>query len=378
MNSLREGLYSPLLSVASRGTGTHKCFPNNNDIKYYLPIEKLYASTALRFFLRRHQVIKLRAKQFNPLARPGVFRDGFIESDLMLQLKKLARFPNAYSAIALGTPGPYNKQSVLLMDKTGEAISLSKVCSSIACRHLQENEIAWLGRLNNFPELQPHIPQLIFAVDIGNLLVVTQSVNSGKLSTRKLEHTHITFLGKLQESCSHSIQFMDSTMHTDMQSRTIRMEANLSLEWRKRINDGITLVEKKLSRITVPMVVAHRDFAPWNIRVTTNGLYVFDWEFASTEYIPLYDIFHFLLMPVALNRRLKSADVIRLIKTAVKFGEQLPDGKLITQSPEAQLLAYLIDLCLFYLESHDGKSGGDVVVKNYARLIDCSNVWCPA
>src|SRR6185295_11179536 len=52
-----------------------------------------------------------------------------------------------------------------------------------------------------------------------------------------------------------------------------------------------------------PFVVAHGDFAPWNIRLDGERIFVIDWEHARAGSNPLGDALHFFLMPRITSRR---------------------------------------------------------------------------
>jgi hypothetical protein len=57
---------------------------------------------------------------------------------------------------------------------------------------------------------------------------------------------------------------------------------------------------RQLDGVTIPCGVSHGDFAPWNTRLGSQGLYVFDWESASWDTPALWDVFHFNTQVAAL------------------------------------------------------------------------------
>jgi len=50
-------------------------------------------------------------------------------------------------------------------------------------------------------------------------------------------------------------------------------------------------------------VLAHGDFAPWNVKVAQGRWTVLDWERGEPEGMPAWDWFHFLIQPMVLVRR---------------------------------------------------------------------------
>jgi hypothetical protein len=101
---------------------------------------------------------------------------------------------------------------------------------------------------------------------------------------------------------------------------------------------ALAKAKQELEGVTIACGVAHGDFAPWNTRLGSQGLYVFDWESASWEGPTLWDIFHFKIQVAALlnkkndlhtsrDRRLgeKASFVLYLLSSACQlFGEESP------------------------------------------------------
>jgi hypothetical protein len=47
-----------------------------------------------------------------------------------------------------------------------------------------------------------------------------------------------------------------------------------------------------LDHLVVPAAIVHGDFAPWNVRLSASRIRAFDWEWASSEGLPLIDSIH--------------------------------------------------------------------------------------
>ena len=110
-------------------------------------------------------------------------------------------------------------------------------------------------------------------------------------------------------------------------------------EWDERVRKGLALLEYKVG-VGVLMSRAHRDMVPWNMRLDgKKEIHVFDWEYSEQEYLPLYDFFHFLLMPKALSGRVAIQDgreTLQKVKLLNWHGD-----KRIVHNPAIQLLGYL-------------------------------------
>ena len=67
-----------------------------------------------------------------------------------------------------------------------------------------------------------------------------------------------------------------------------------SQAWLDRFDEGLTFVRAEFAQTPLPLSMAHGDFAPGNMCRNSDGsLFVFDWEDAVQEGLPLQDWFHF-------------------------------------------------------------------------------------
>ena len=78
-----------------------------------------------------------------------------------------------------------------------------------------------------------------------------------------------------------------------------------------------TAVEELQDDRLLPACWVHGDFAPWNIRSTTDGgCVLIDWEEARADGLPLQDAFHFLHAQDFLFRRKPTTHVALLAQPA--------------------------------------------------------------
>jgi thiamine kinase-like enzyme len=116
------------------------------------------------------------------------------------------------------------------------------------------------------------------------------------------------------------------------------------------------------------MVAAHCDFTPWNTRVNGGDARVFDWEYASYQQLPLFDPLHFVLLAMATKSE-STGSMAKAIQETLKLSRYWLGSELCYKM-EAQVLAYLMSVCAFYLWSVRGKYDSHAVLDTYARLID--------
>jgi hypothetical protein len=156
-------------------------------------------------------------------------------------------------------------------------------------------------------------------------------------------------------------------MHTNISRRSNQLAGLLSREWLSSIRLGLNFVESQLTGYDLGAVLSHRDFSYWNMRAHKGGLIVFDWEYASAGYLPSYDFFHFHLHPIAINRKWSSAEILKMIMFSDDWARR---SKSSMDYAKAELVAYLLDLSLTYLDANNGDERGSVILQNYRELID--------
>lgn len=362
-----------LLTACQHGVASHFAYPATNAPRFFLPLQKQAANAGLLFFLSTKKRIALAARHLTSRLL-GHAKACALETELLTQVKAFACHPSAFSIVSVGTPGPYNKHTVLLVDANGFPLSLAKVASTPAAVTLLENEAHWLTYLGGSNNLKDRIPDFAGSQHFSSgSFVLLQSIGIGSQAGNPLQEEHVRFINDLHEFGSVSRSYLASDMRKAMYARLEKVGANLSSAWSSRAEKSLKILDEQLVGAELPMLAAHRDFAPWNTRQTAHGLFVFDWEYASEDYVPLYDLFHYVLMPAASRKDLTTSDARAALRTILAFEQLLGENK--TTMADFQLLAYLIDLCLFYLDSNNGRDIGDKIVYRYATLIDTFSDW---
>jgi hypothetical protein len=128
--------------------------------------------------------------------------------------------------------------------------------------------------------------------------------------------------------------------------------ADLTQSLPANVEQALKRLHDELGPVSMPLSVAHGDFAPWNTRLGARSLFVLDWERASEGMSPLYDAFNFQALQAApLGRRRGIRDrrfVMRLLEALWPEGEEhLPN----------LYLAYLTDVSLLYSEAQSQAPG---------------------
>ena len=134
------------------------------------------------------------------------------------------------------------------------------------------------------------------------------------------------------------------------------LRERVSDDWQKRLQKGIDVCESLLVDETIPLGLCHRDFVPWNTYLQRDRLYVFDWEYATEQGIPFWDIFHFVFFPAILitsrsgERLIDQWQSYRLRQFLAQYAESI--GVDLAIVPVCFLL-YLIEVSCFHLDMFD-------------------------
>jgi hypothetical protein len=291
-----------------------------------------------------------------------------VESEKLALIRNATGNEAGLSCGRAGTPGPWSKDTILLLNKkTAEPLYIVKAGVGEAVASLLRNEAYWLRTLRDRASLIDHIPELVAHRSGADLSFVAQSPLFGQLDL-ELGELHFAFLRKLQEHSRQTFRLEESRLYRNLRSRLQDISALLPEEWSTRLEKGMRRIEQSLSRGSVLFVDAHNDFTPWNIRVERGVARVFDWEYADSEQLPLFDPLHFALMPMALKSR-TAVQMLQSMRETLQLCRQRL-GEDMCCDGETQALAYLLNLCILYLWSEGGKTGSGRVLQSYTQLID--------
>ena len=343
---------------------THYLFPKGSSPSILLPKNKAAAQIGLRFFLPSARRNKLWIKNAFNLCRKricGTFSNG-VRNTLTLTTADVER-----CTMAIGTPGTYQKHTVLQLDQQLSYLAISKVGTNKATHELLKNEATKLQWLNDEKRLTEHTPKLLGGRKYHEFYAIKESVGEGVPVLIKRDYGNICdFLHMLNVESGKRISFEKSNVYQLLHDRYARLKPLLTMEWQQRAECFLQQFSRLASH-EFRFVLAHRDFAVWNMRLTPKGLFVFDWEYAQFEYPPLYDVFHLYLISQAARGKFHVKNLYSLLYGRTLFSHNDSEYEL---PKDYQLIIYLLDLCLLYLESNNGKDEQDIVVQQYAAALD--------
>ncbi len=284
----------------------------------------------------------------------------------------------ACAAVQVGTSGPYQKATVLLLEKHGEPLGLAKVAMGIRADAMVDREAAWLRHMASIPTMAPNVPQLRAhgGADGGRRFLITD-VGPTNLCSAGFGKDPRRFLAELGR-CSMRIQpFRNSNAQTRVERGLERLLPKLPSDAEQTLVAAAAECERRLRDWSGPLVTAHGDFTPWNARRGNGGLYVFDWEYARDGAIPAHDVLHWLLLPKALRGRSLSVRNLRSVQATVlaflnaAYGLQRWSHDVVS----GMTLHYLLDTMVFY-----GLADGDLnfdhpVIRNFFNMLERRRQW---
>ena len=287
----------------------------------------------------------------------------------------------AYVAFQVGTPGPFQKASALFLGATGEGVALAKTAMAPSGDALVTSEARWLGTLAGIDALATQVPRLLGEGETteGRRYLLASAASS-TCTTLDFTPSHARFLGALGRTCFGTGGFRDSPGARALRRNLDRLRGMLPESRRVALHDAVADCQALLADYDGPLVVSQGDFAPWNIRLHGQEVFVFDWEYASEGANPLSDVLHYLLMPRALRRgRLRGRILDEALRRAQAFARQTyPEWRWRERTVSALALGYLLGVLLHFTVASGRFEVAHPVIATYWQLVKERSSWMAA
>lgn len=300
------------------------------------------------------------------------------KSDLEHQLEQMTGLPQVHLALSPGASGEFRKLTVQVMTEVGEVVAFAKLARSAAARDAVSRESATLADLGQYSQLAGSVPKALGITTIGDALLTLQTPGQGRIAPASFSQVHNQFLMLKATASSRRLPFSRSLMRNNIEAALATLEPHLSPTWRECLTATLVVVDRAFEMIELDLEIAHRDFGPWNCRIQPNGqLFVFDWETAQQEMVPLYDLFDFHLRSHVLLR--VRADTIGFARELLAAGRRWCPETSPTLVPYF-LLAYLLDRALSRLRYARWRKeeAGDTLLTLLAELLETQAYWLHA
>lgn len=287
----------------------------------------------------------------------------------------------AYVAFQVGTPGPFQKASALFLSAEGEAVALAKTAMAPSGDAMVRSEARWLAALAGIEALAAQVPRLLGEGETtqGRRYLVASAAAS-TCTTLDFTPSHARFLGALGRSCFGTGGFRDSPGARALRGNLDRLRGIVAEDHRVALHDAVADCQALLADYDGPLVASQGDFAPWNIRLHGQDVFVFDWEYASEGANPLSDVLHYLLMPQALGRRgLRGRMLAEALRRAQAFARQTyPEWRWRERTVSALALGYLLGVLLHFTVASGRFEAAHPVVASYWQLMKERSSWLAA
>lgn len=244
-----------------------------------------------------------------------------------------------------GTSSPHRKVAVQIMDSSGTIKGFAKVSRNPRVHKLLNHEAGILIRLGMLNLQTINIPKLLYIGEQNDgALLITDTLKTPLTKTKtSLMPGHITALKELAE---RTIESNDGYFIQVLKQRYVHVSEKLTSKWQRRFENGLRYLEAA-NHGFLPSTLTHGDFTPWNTFFTGKKLYVFDWEYAETDYPCSNDLIHFLLATPGFRKKTPIIQ-IRLLCKHIENNYEISLDKAI-----AHLIIYLLSHTLRYVERLD-------------------------
>ncbi|MGE5131175.1 MAG: hypothetical protein ACM3IK_16195 [Sphingomonadaceae bacterium] len=288
-----------------------------------------------------------------------------------------AREP-AYVAFQVGTPGPHQKASALYLTESGEGIALAKTAMASSADATVRREAGWLEMLPSIEPLAGQVPRLLdegVTPEGRRYLVVSAAPSTGTSFT--FTPAHARFLGALGRARLEIGHFRESLVARTLRARLQDLRGILPESRVAAFQAAVADCHAWLSDYGGPLVISQGDFAPWNIRVLSREVFVFDWEYACTAANPLADALHYLLMPRAVRgRRVGGNALATALGRTHEFARQTyPEWRWHERTVSALALAYLLEVLMRFTLASGRFEPRHPVMAAYWQLIERRSSW---
>jgi len=249
-------------------------------------------------------------------------------------------------AFYLGVPAPHRKVTAQVLTPAGNTLAYAKIAISPLAQAAVGVEQRALLRLSESESLRGNVPEVLdsFGWQGGTVLLITAGPPAP--GPKLLSHVHSNFCKELFFSFKEEGIFGESPMWTRMSEIWLRLEHGSPNLLPVHLGLALEELRRELGPVALPLSLAHGDFAPWNTRLASQSLFVFDWERTAEGVTPLYDVFNFQALQAALHKRRSGLPSRRYLRSLLDV--LWPGGQ---KYLPWLYLAYLVNVSLLYGEA---------------------------
>ncbi|NMD01162.1 MAG: hypothetical protein GYA62_15770, partial [Bacteroidales bacterium] len=197
-------------------------------------------------------------------------------------------------SVFTGTEGP-NRKFLIEYNKRGTPFAITKIGFSNSAKQIIKNEFNTLNYFNDFKFRLFEVPKVLKVGE--NYVTLTLCRPKQYKNASDVTKLHINFFAEFYFHFSNKVLFDYKIIEENIQSILKTYSKNKKLK-----SDQILLIGLKLSELlnsidqnkTLSLSFIHGDFTPWNMYLSKNKLFIYDWELSKQNYPLFYDLFHFV------------------------------------------------------------------------------------
>lgn len=327
------------IQVRRDPNGKYRALPNAINPRYLVPLGGLHIQSRV-FAL---SATSWRSRLYLKAAGLGAVRGERVSVDGMQSLvERISLMLDHVVSLTftIGTPGAFQKVAALAWSESIEPIAFAKVASTRPAAEKLQNEARMISTLRDQADLDNQLPSVIGLDDYGEGAVLLQSLAPLGTSPAHWSSEHDRFLRRVADATAVRHDFAESHMWQRTQAIGLALLNKVSAPWPTRISQSLAVLEASLCGQVSDLVVAHRDFTPWNTRTREDGtLFVYDWEFAEAGYPIGFDRLHFEASLTARSLGVRSSR------------RRLQMDRAVRELGIPLWIGYLLDTILFYLSA---------------------------
>jgi hypothetical protein len=328
----------------------YTAYPNVARARWLLPADR----PALRRAGIRglYQPNSLRGRALRTLIGAGALpgEEVRLEEDALARLEAMLAPVVVASAVRLafylGVPAPHRKVTAQVLGTAGETLAYAKIATSPLARAAVERERRALVGLSESAELDGAIPEVLGSLEWHGGTILPITMGPPRPGPRELSSVHLRFFTQVFQSFRVRKTFAESPMWARMSELWLRLRDGSPEALPANLGPALERLRDELGPVSMPVSMAHGDFAPWNTRLGPRSLFVFDWERASEGMSPLYDAFNFQALQAALQGRRGGVRNRRFLLALLDA--LWPEGR---EHLPLLYLAYLTHVTLLYSEA---------------------------
>jgi hypothetical protein len=338
------------LETAKMAGRTYRAYPNLANVRWLLPANQPALRRAGIGGL--YQPNSLRGRAVRTIIGAGAVPGDkvWLEEDALARLETMLASVLGVEAVRLafylGVPAPHRKVTAQVLTPDGKTLAYAKIATSPLAQAAVKNERRALLRLSESADLQGAVPKVLDFLDWHGSKIFLITTGPQRPGPRVLSSVHLRFCTQFFQSFRVQETFVESPMWTRMSDIWLRLQHSSPETMPANLGPALERLHDELGLVSMPLSLAHGDFAPWNTRLGPRSLFVLDWERASEGMSPLYDAFNFQALQAALQGRRRGIRDRRFLLTLLDT--LWPAGR---KHLPILYLAYLAHVTLLYSEA---------------------------